>query len=60
MSIGHEVVVKLLIENGADVNITNLIRDTPLMLAARKGNLNNVIYKSFRSSIFDHTLFFFY
>lgn len=34
---GHEIVVKLLIEHGADVNITNLIRDTPLMLAARKG-----------------------
>lgn len=36
---GYENIVKLLIENGVDIESATIFDDTVLMLAARRGNL---------------------
>jgi serine/threonine-protein phosphatase 6 regulatory ankyrin repeat subunit B len=39
---GHDKVVKILLENGADVDIKNFKGQTPLHIAAQRGNVNIV------------------
>lgn len=39
MFIGDQAIVKLLIENGSDVNAENINGETPIFMAARNGML---------------------
>lgn len=43
MYLGDEEIVKLLIENGADLNIPNVSGETPLFNAAHKGKSLNFL-----------------
>lgn len=49
---GHTEIVKILIENGADVNSIDRRSETPLHCAAFNGNLKNTLLNSFKN-IFD-------
>lgn len=39
---GQEGVARLLIENGADINIANIYNNTPMLSAIREGIYKNV------------------
>lgn len=43
---GHEAVVRLLIENGANINVVNKCGNSVLNLAARKGILRHLIMQN--------------
>lgn len=48
--IGHEGIVRLLIENGADVNAVNIYRNSALNLAIVHGIIHTKNVKSFKKN----------
>lgn len=44
MFVGDQAIVKLLIENGSDVNAENINGETPIFMAARNGMGDAIFY----------------
>lgn len=55
---GHENIIALLIENGADVNTVGVFQKTILMYSANKGNNQIVVFFLVLTRIFVPTLIF--